>query len=179
MLTVEQGAINALDAVTDLAWTNVGLQSRAEAEAVIDEVLIMAGNWHTGGLTLAEVKRTSTPQERFLAARFIRPHPPSLRALFDALVDEQAFRTKHGLFTEEMLPWPLFLQELIGGVMRFRFAIRWPWRRRPKSDGVTEDERRGERGEPVFADSAEERMRIANERDSPKQAESMRRRWGS
>lgn len=164
-------AINAgTDTLTEAALLQAGLETRTEADAVIAAALALAHNWAADTISLDDVRRQSTPQERFLLARFgPRPMPAPVRALFDALVDSDptspqgyGYRTAFGLMTSAELSGPLVKQDrLDDGRIRTRFASFWPWLRKPDKDATTVEDQAGERREPVFAESKTERDRFA------------------
>jgi hypothetical protein len=73
-------------AITEAALAAAGVATQDEADARIDEVLALAAEWERGAVPLAEVAKLTTPQDRFLVARFVRPQPPAFRRLIDALI---------------------------------------------------------------------------------------------
>ena len=92
---------SAVDRITAQALISAGLTSRDEAASLIDAVIDAARRWHRGELPLTDVRALFTPQERFLAARFVRPRPAALMALFDALVAEgEVAIDRHGTVHE-------------------------------------------------------------------------------
>jgi hypothetical protein len=78
--------VGATAEITLTALDAAGIESQAEADALIGDVLRLADDWHCGELPIEEVEKLTTAKERFLAARFVRPHPPALEALFVALI---------------------------------------------------------------------------------------------
>lgn len=88
MKSSAEAASIAFAKMTQVALEAAGIRSQAEADELITSVLAYADEWFAGKRSLADVRATFTAEERFLAARFVRPHPPALRALFDALAAE-------------------------------------------------------------------------------------------
>lgn len=159
-------ASEQLSRITDAALLTCGCATPAEAYALIDEVLAIAQQWASGMLPLAEVRRLTTPQERYLAARFTKPQPRELSALLDALIAENptapggyAYATKHGTFTADELRDAHAKMDSVDGDVRIRFPQRQPWLRYPDDEGGDQ----GERAEPFYAKDQAERVRIAEE----------------
>lgn len=175
----------ALDKITAEAIFAAGLASPAEADAVIDDVLRLAEDWRSGRVPLDEVRRLSSPQERFLAARVVRPQPPHLAALFDALIDDDRtdpeadqYRTKHGIFSLAELRWAGAQVTRADGRLRILFPVRHPWAVRPETDEKGRVTRDGERGVPVMAAlTYEERFAQANAVERAPAAGRVGRRW--
>jgi len=142
--------------------------SAAEAEA-IDLVHDLWRNWRDG-MPLHEVRQHSTGRERWTAARFTPPAHALFRPLhemLDALIRTDAtdpagmqYQTRYGTFSE--LDFRVTRARLTrgdDGRIRVVFPIRYPWVRKP-------DPEHGDGGEadaPVYAETAEDRMRIANQ----------------
>ena len=70
--------VGATTELTLAALDAAGIASQAEADALIGDVLNLAEDWHRGDVPIEEVEKLTTARERFLAARFVRPHPPAL-----------------------------------------------------------------------------------------------------
>lgn len=85
-------------------------------------------------------------------------------AMLDALIatDDRSeyghhYQTPHGTFSEaEFREAGVRMSRAPDGRLRFLFPVLWPWRRKP--DPETGDP--GERGEPVYGETAEDRHRI-------------------
>lgn len=166
---VGDAAAKTMDRLTAAALIHAGIASYEEAMSVIDAALQMATAWAAGGLSLDDVRRSSTPAERFLLARFVRPMPPDVVRLFDALVDTDMtakdgllYRTKHGLIPRQEMPGALTtIEPDEDGGVRIRFASLWPWITLPDPKAEHAGDRAGRRGEAIFANGKEDRARFA------------------
>lgn len=156
--------------ITEEALRTCGCATPAEADRLIADVLALARQWFDGALPLVEVRRLTTPQERYLAARFVRPQPKELRALLDALVADNpaapggyAYATPYGTFTATDLREAQAKMDSVDGDLRIRFPQRQPWSRYPDDDGTTQADRDGERAQPFYPEDADERRRVTEE----------------
>lgn len=156
-----------------------------------DHVLRLAWAWYRGELPRSGVRQQSTVHERRTAIRFTTPGTDDFRtvmALLDDLVDHEheltgqfVYATRHGIFTRDELdeaqamltPIPAAQGQRPGA--RIRFPSFWPWRRRPNKE--TGDP--GERGEPVYADGAEQRHAYANNHQTTAPRTGIADRWSN
>lgn len=156
-------------------WVRAGLPggsrrapSAKEAES-IDLVHDLCRNWRDG-MPLTEVRRFSTGRERWTATRFTPPAHALFRPLhemLDALIRTDAtdpagmqYQTRYGTFNElDFRAVRARLTRGDDGRIRVVFPIRYPWRRKPEPEHGDP----GDTAAPVYAETAEDRMRIANQ----------------
>jgi hypothetical protein len=75
--------------------------------------------------------------------------------------------TSHGWFSEAMLAEAGARINRVSG--RVDFPIRWPWLKKPKRNEHGQLVEPGIRGQPVYAENAGERWRIANDNTAPRE----------
>ncbi len=143
---------------------------QAETRDLIHEICL---DWHDRGLPLAEVRQRTSGAERFLAFRLTDPKGPMwgpMARMFDHLVRTDAtsqygyhYATRQGVFSKaELSAAEARHVKLPDGRLQFLFPIRHPWRRRPTEKGEP-----GERGQPVYAATFDERWDVGNSAHKP------------
>lgn len=157
-----------------IAATDVLVSDRGpigDEHEVIERVHELCRGWRSG-MPLAEVRRHSTGADRWTATRFTPPQHtmfPGLMAMLDALVRTDVtdaygmqYQTPHGTFSEADLRSAVArITRTVDGRLRILFPIRVPWLRRPDLERGGD----GERGDPVYADTYDDRWESANRGD--------------
>lgn len=109
-LGVGDQAQSLIDRLTARAAIDANGMTPESLAQIIDDVLTVAEAWARGEVPLGQAATLTTPQERFLAYRFVRPTNDALRRLVDAIIDHTqhprdgwCYRTTGGIFTEAQI----------------------------------------------------------------------------
>lgn len=141
----------------------------ADEVETVERVHQLCRDWQRG-LDLATVRTECAGGDRWTAARFtppthvmFRPLMAMLAALIATDVTDTTgmqYQTRQGTFSElDLRATGARITRTAAGLLRILWPVAYPWRRRP--DPAHNDP--GEAGDPVYADTAEERTRIANQ----------------
>lgn len=158
------------------------LEARDLVYALLDE-------WVAGRLPLHEVRRQCSGRDRWHAAALTGPDDQrfaGLHRMLEALIadhhdpdDGYQYDTPFGTFSTATLRACRVRMSQRDGRQRILFPIRRTWIKRPKRDEHGNLIEEGVEGDPVYAETAEERWEIANElrRKPPTASDDKRERW--
>jgi hypothetical protein len=143
--------------------------------AIRDDAMRLVVAWEQG-LAIDEVRTLCSARDRWIATRFSigSPMAPRLMRMLDALIATDTtsphgyhYQTRQGMFSSaELTNAGASITRRTDGRIRLLFPVLWPWRRKP--DPETGDP--GERGEPVYGETADDRHRILGIRQAPRRA---------
>ena len=151
-------------------------QPTAAERETIAAVHELVRDWQFG-LPIDQVRQLCSARDRWTATRFTqtvdRRFAP-LMAMLDALIatDQSSeyghhYQTPQGTFSEaEFRDAGARMIREPDGRLRFLFPALWPWRRKP--DPETGDP--GERGEPIYGETADDRHRILSIKQAVRRA---------